>query len=133
MNRVELIGRLTKSVEAKTSGSGMAVARFSIAISRGKDKDGNDRGADFPSIVCFGKTAENCEKYLGKGSQISVEGHLQTGSYKKEDGSTVYTTDVIADRIQFLSKAGDKEEEATPAKEPEAPSDFELLDENEPF
>ena len=79
----------------------MAVARFTIAINRMK-KDG---GADFPNIVVFGKQAENCEKYLRKGSKVAIEGRIQTGSYEREDGTRVYTTDVVAERVEFLNRA----------------------------
>lgn len=104
MNNVILIGRTTKDPEVRVSTSGMTVARFSVAIDRGKDKDGNDRGADFPSVVVFGRQAENCEKYLHKGLKVAVQGHIQTGSYDK-DGKKVYTTDVIADRVEFIEWA----------------------------
>ena len=83
----------------------MAVARFTIAINRMK-KDG---GADFPNIVVFGKQAENCEKYLRKGSKVGIEGRIQTGSYEKDDGTRVYTTDVVAERVEFLNRADGQE------------------------
>lgn len=106
MNNVTLIGRLTRDPEVRYSDTGTAVGRFSLAIDRGKDKKGEDRGADFPSVVCFGKTAELVEKYVAKGRLVGVTGRLQTGSYEK-DGHKVYTTDVVADRIEFLDW-GDK-------------------------
>lgn len=106
-----MIGRLTKDPYVSQNGENK-VARFSLAINRGKDGDGNDRGADYPSIVCFGKTAELAEKYLTKGRQVGISGHLQTGSYEK-DGRKIYTTDVIADRILFL---GSSESESTAPK-----------------
>lgn len=109
MNTVSLIGRLTKDPEVKYTESQLAVCRFSVAINRGKDKDGNDRGADFPNCIAFGKTAENIGKFFSKGRLIGVNGRLQTGSYDKEDGSKVYTTDVIVDRFDFCdsSSGGD--------------------------
>ena len=107
MNQVSLIGRLTRDPEVRYGAqSQTAVARFSIAIDRGKDKNGEDRGADFPGIVCFGKTAELCERYLGKGRLVGIQGRIQTGSYEK-DGRKVYTTEVLADRVEFLDR-GDK-------------------------
>ena len=111
MNSVNLIGRLTRDPDVKyTTGSEpMAVARFSIAIDR-YEKNGEQK-ADFPTIVCFGKTAENCERYIHKGSQVGIEGRIQTGSYTNKDGVKVYTTDVIAKKVEFLSKA-------EPAQEP---------------
>jgi single-strand DNA-binding protein len=94
---------MTRDPELRYTAEGQtAVCRFSIAIDRGKDRDGNDRGADFPNIVVFGKTAENCEKYLAKGRKVGIAGHLQTGSYTNKDGAKVYTTDVIADRVEFI-------------------------------
>lgn len=127
MNSVALIGRVTKDIELRYSNTGMASARFSIAINRGKDKNGEDRGVDFPNIVVFGKTAENCEKYLAKGRQVAIQGHIQTGSYEK-DGRKVYTTDVVADRVEFL-EWGDREQ-----KSDGTPSGFtEINEEDIPF
>ena len=75
MNSVVLIGRVTKNPDVRYgNGSQTAVARFSIAIDRGKDKEGNDLGADFPSVVVFGKTAENVEKFVSKGKLVGVSG-----------------------------------------------------------
>lgn len=102
MNSIILTGRMTDDAELKHSQSGVAVATFSIAVDRGKDRDGKDKGTDFPRCIAFGKTAENLAKYQGKGSKILIDGHLQTGSYTKQDGTKVYTTDVIADKVEFL-------------------------------
>lgn len=101
MNMAILIGRLTRDPDVRYSNDEMAVAKFSLAIDRGKDKNGDDRGADFPNIVCFGKTAEMVEKYINKGSKICVQGRIQTGKYETE-GRTVFTTEVLASRIEFL-------------------------------
>ena len=104
MNKVTLIGRLTKDPEIRYSaGSQTAVARFSLAIDRAKKANGEDGGTDFPNIVAFGKTAELVEKYVTKGQQIAVEGRIQTGSYEK-DGVKHYTTEIVAERIEFLGK-----------------------------
>ena len=103
MNSVFLIGRLVKDPEIKyINDSQMAVASFNLAINRGKDKNGNDKGADFPRVTVFGRQAENCEKFLAKGRLVAVQGRIQTGSYTNRDGATVYTTDVVADRVEFL-------------------------------
>lgn len=109
MNNVSLIGRLTRDPNITYTQSQMCVARFSLAINRGKDKDGNDRGADYPNIVAFGKQAEGCEKYLRKGRKVAVQGHIQTGSYTNRDGQKVYTTDIIADRVEYL-EFGDQQQ-----------------------
>lgn len=102
MNNVELIGRLTRDPDIRyTSGSQMAVATFPIAIDRPPDKDGNKQ-TDFPRITVFGKQAESCEKYLKKGRMVAVQGRIQTGSYKDKNGNTIYTTDVVATRIEFI-------------------------------
>ncbi len=84
MNQVGLIGRITKDPDVRYGAeSNLAVARFSIAINRGKGKNGEDKGADFPNIVCFGKTAELVEKYVGKGRLVGISGRLTTGHYEK--------------------------------------------------
>ena len=102
MNNVELIGRLTRDPDIRyTSGSQMAVATFPIAIDRPPDKDGKKQ-TDFPRITVFGKQAESCEKYLKKGRMVAVQGRIQTGSYKDKNGNTIYTTDVVATRIEFI-------------------------------
>ena len=102
MNSVVLIGRLTRDPELRyTSGSQMAVATFTIAIDR-PVRAGGEKQTDFPRVTVFGKQAENCEKYLAKGRLVGVQGRLQTGSYTNKDGATVYTTDVVADRVEFL-------------------------------
>lgn len=139
MNNVVLIGRLTKDLEVKyTSGSNpTAVARFNLAIDR-PVKPGAEKQADFPSIVVFGKTAENCERFLKKGKMVAVQGRIQTGSYKNKDGATVYTTDVVADRVEFLDpkekpEGSDEASKAAPKEPTPAPAGFEALDEEVPF
>lgn len=102
MNSVMLIGRLTRDPEVRyTSGSQMAVANFTLAIDR-PVRQGEERKADFPRVVVFGRQAETCEKYLAKGRLVAVEGRIQTGSYQNRNGDTVYTTDVVASRVEFL-------------------------------
>lgn len=133
MNNVTLIGRLTRDPETRyIADSQMALTRFSIAINR----PGKDNGADFINIIVFGKQAENCDKYLKKGRQVGIQGRIQTGSYEK-NGTKVYTTDVVADRVEFLSG------EPTPEKKPETkqravqedfiPKGFEPIEEDIPF
>lgn len=102
MNNVTLIGRLTKDVEIKTGYNQNSYCKVTLAIDR---KD----GTDFPRVTVFGKQAENLAKYQGKGSLIAIEGHIQTGSYEK-DGQTIYTQDIIANHVEFLSfdKKGDE-------------------------
>lgn len=99
MNKVVLIGRITAKPEISYTQSNMAVTKFTIAVDRGKDK-----GADFIRVTAFDRQAETIARYMDKGRMIAVEGRIQTGSYKK-DGKTVYTTDVIIDRSEFLGSA----------------------------
>ena len=108
MNAVQLVGRLTKDPEIRYTDDRMAVARFAVAIDR-PPRDGK-KEADFPNVVVFGKQAENCGKYTAKGKLIGIEGRIQTGSYTNKNGDKVYTTDVIANRIEFIEWA-DKQEE----------------------
>jgi single-strand DNA-binding protein len=118
MNNVTLIGRLTRDPEVRyTSGSQMAVARFSVAIDR-PVKSGQDKQTDFPSIVVFGKQAENCERFLTKGRLVGIEGRIQTGSYTNKDGNKVYTTDVIVDAHEFVEKKSSSSGSASTATEP---------------
>ena len=106
MNKVELIGRLTKDPELRYTTDQTAVCNFNVAI----DRIPKDKGADFPGIKVFGKQAENCEKYLKKGRLVAIQGRLQTGSYTDKNGNTVYTTDVAANRVEFVDW-GDQQEQ----------------------
>ena len=129
MNQVTLIGRLTKDPEVRHSGE-ITFARFSLAIDRPPKKDGT-KETDFPNIVVFGRQAENCEKYITKGRLVAVEGRLQTGSYTNKEGRKVYTTEVIANRVEFL-EWGDKPKETK--QQDDVPQGFEAIDdENIPF
>ena len=102
MNSVVLVGRLARDPELSyTPNTQTAITRFTLAVDRPK-RQGEDQGADFIRITVFGRQAETCDRYLSKGRQAAVQGRIQTGSYKKPDGTTVYTTDVIADRVEFL-------------------------------
>ena len=107
MNKVILIGRLTRDPEsrwAQKNGSQeqTCVVRFTLAV----DRRGRDQGADFISCVVFGKSAENAEKYLKKGSKIALSGRIQTGSYANKDNVKVYTTDIVVEEWEFAeSKA----------------------------
>lgn len=132
MNQVIISGRLTKDVELKYTASQMAVASFSIALDRGKDKDGNSKGTDYPNCKAFGKTAENLERFSGKGLRVLLQGRLQTGSYEGKNGK-VYTTDVIADRIEIIDFKGSNQQQSKPKSEPYAPEGFAELDSDIPF
>ena len=102
MNRVMLIGRLTAKPELRYTNSNIPYTRFTLAVNRSfGNRDNNGPTADFIGIIVWRKQAENVCNYLDKGSQVSVEGRIQTGSYDK-DGQRVYTTDIVGDTIQFL-------------------------------
>ena len=105
MNRVFLLGRLTRDPEAQTTATGKLKCRMTIAVDRPKAKDGTQK-ADFIGLVVWEKTAEFAEKYLTKGQRILIEGRIQTGSYEK-DGEKKYTTDVNVDRIEFADSKRD--------------------------
>ena len=142
MNQVCLIGRLTRDPDIRYGGEGnqMCIARFSIAIDRGKSKDGKAL-TDYPNIIAFGKTAEVVDKYVHKGDLIGVTGRIQTGSYQDKEGRTVYTTDVAAERVDLLTP---KDKSAGPddyvaSKQKPAPADdafdgfSQLTDDDIPF
>lgn len=101
MNKVVLIGRLTKDPELKFTQSGTAVTQFTLAVNKRFKKE-NGPAADFINIVAWGKTAENCGNYLNKGSQASVAGRIETRSYQAKDGTNRYVVEIAADEVQFL-------------------------------
>lgn len=102
MNKVFLIGRLTRDPELRYTGSNIPVATFSIAVNRPFANQAGEREADFINIVVWRKQAENVKNYLTQGSQIAVDGRIQIRSYDGEDGKKRYVTEVVADNVQFL-------------------------------
>ena len=109
MNKVILMGRLTRDPDVRYSGNGessMTIARFTVAVDRRRTNADGQRDADFIGCVAFGKQAEFAEKYLHQGSKIALTGRIQTGSYNNKDGQKVYTTEVIVEELEFAeSKA----------------------------
>ena len=106
MNKVILMGRLTRDPDVRYSDQSSAVARFTLAVDRRFKRDGDQQTADFILCVAFGKTGEFIEKYCHQGTKLVVEGRIQTGSYTNRDGNKVYTTDVVAENVEFAeSKA----------------------------
>ncbi len=105
MNRVVLMGRLTKDPEVRYSqgDSSMAIARYTLAVDRrrGRANQNDQQTADFISCVAFGKSGEFAERYLHKGTKICVSGRIQTGSYTRQDGMKVYTTEVVVEDQEF--------------------------------
>lgn len=122
MNTVILIGRLTKDPEIRViSQSETTVANFTLAVDRPMAKE---KTADFIRIVCFGKTAELCDRFLTKGRQVAVQGRIQTGSYKTQSGETRYTTEVVAERVEFLGSKGDSSPKEVDSSIPEGFSEL---------
>ena len=102
INRVVLVGRLTKDPELRYTPNGVAVATFTLAVNRIFANQNGEREADFISCQVWRKTAENVANYLRKGSLIGIEGRIQTRNYENQEGKRVYVTEVIADSVQFL-------------------------------
>lgn len=103
MNKVILMGRLTRDPEVRYSqgDNAMAVARYSLAVDRRFTRNSEERAADFINCVAFGKAGEFAEKYFRKGTKLAVTGRIQTGSYTNKDGMKVYTTDVVVEEQEF--------------------------------
>ena len=125
MNKAFLIGRLTRDPELRYSSSNTPIVNFTIAIDRQFTNRDGQRETDFIRIVAYNKQAENISKFVSKGSLVAVDGRIQTGSYEDKDGKRVYTTDIVADRVQFLdnrNSANASHNEAT--DEDVSPADF---------
>jgi len=127
MNNWNGIGRLTRDVEVRyTAETQMAIATFTMAID---DGFGEKKTTNFIPVTCFGKTAESCERFLAKGKLVGVTGKIKTGSYLNKDKVKVYTTDINADRVDFL-EWGEKEDK--PAVKPaQIPDGFMAMDEDD--
>ena len=123
MNRVILIGRLTKDPEVRYSNGAngsTAVARYTLAVDR-KYKQEGQPSADFINCIAFGKLGEFAEKYLHKGVKISIVGRIQTGSYKNKEGNTIYTTDVVVEEQEFCESKSSNQPQGN--DRPQASSD----------
>ena len=122
MNKVFLIGRLTRDPELRYTGSNVPVATFSLAVNRNFTNQAGEREADFINIVVWRKQAENVKNYLSQGSQVAVDGRIQTRSYDDQEGNKRYVTEVVADNVEFLGSKNTNQQ-STDAKEP-TPYDF---------
>ncbi|HIQ91545.1 MAG TPA: single-stranded DNA-binding protein [Candidatus Coprosoma intestinipullorum] len=140
MNRVCLVGRITAKPELRYTGTNIPYTRFSLAVNRTFNNAQGEREADFINIVVWRRQAENIVNYLDKGSQVSIEGRIQTGSYTDQSGNRRYTTDVVADNVQFLDSRRQSEARATstpydyqdaPASSPAPQNDVNV--EDDPF
>ncbi len=129
MNKVVLIGRVTRDPELRYTSSNIASTRFTLAVNRPFGNQNGERETDFINIVVWRKQAENVKKYVSKGSLIAVEGRIQTGSYEK-DGQKIYTTDIVADNVQFLESKAQSQNRTQ--DDNVTPSDFALGNSVEP-
>jgi len=126
LNKVVLIGRLTKDIELKYTPNGVAVASFYLAVNRNFTNSQGEREADFIPVQVWRKQAENCAKYLSKGRLVAVSGRIQTRSYDGPDGQRRYAWEVVADEVKFLDKVEKKEETEIKGFESTEISDDEL-------
>ncbi len=136
INRVVLIGRLTKDVDLRNTNSGIAVGQFTLAVNRPfKNADG-EREADFVNCVMWRKAAENFANFTHKGALVAVEGRVQTRSYEKDDGTKVFVTEVVADNFSLLEskKDGQQGQNQRPTNDPFASSGHvDISDDDLPF
>lgn len=102
LNRVVLVGRLTKDPEFRTTQNGVSVATFTLAVNRNFKNKNGEQQADFINVVVFRQQAENVNNYLSKGNLAGVDGRIQSRSYENKEGQRVYVTEVLADSVQFL-------------------------------
>ena len=131
MNTCNLLGRTTKDPDVRyTADTQMAVAKFTLAIDDGY---GEKKRTNFIPVTVFGKGAEFCERYLTKGKRVAVEGKIQTGSYQNKEGQTVYTTDVIANRVHLVDWAEKDGDSGKQGANTGAPAGFSIADEDIPF
>ena len=133
MNKVFLIGRLTRDPELRYTGNNTAVATFSIAVNRNYSNQQGEREADFINIVVWRKQAENVKNYLTQGSQVAIDGRIQTRSYDDNNGQKRYVTEVVADNVEFLgSKNSSNNSNSGNASNNAGPSPYDFGDTPEP-
>lgn len=125
MNAVNIIGRLTKDIQLRETSNGKSVGSFTVAV------NGYNDNTDFIRCQAWGKTAENLARYTHKGSQVSVSGRINTGSYKDKDGKTIYTTDVVVGQFDLLDPKQDKPDPFNPQNTDDAGID--ISDDSLPF
>ena len=110
MNKVILIGRLVRDPELRYTSSNIPVATFSLAVNRNFAGQNGERETDFINIVVWRKQAENCKNYINQGSQVAIDGRIQTRSYDDQNGQKRYVTEVVADNVQFLDTKASREQ-----------------------
>lgn len=140
INRVVLIGRLTKDVEVRYTQSGVAVGTFSLAVNRPFTNASGEREADFINAVIWRKAAENFANFTHKGVLVAIEGRLQTRNYEDKNGNRVYVTEVVADNFSLLEKKSDSQQSAPKTQTPDPfanqgnkPNELDISDDGLPF
>jgi len=122
INRVVLVGRMTRDPELRRTGNGTAVTSFTLALDRTYNS-ANGQTADFIPVVVWNRAAENVKQYCSKGSLVGVEGRIQSRSYENNQGQRVYVVEVVADRVQFLESRSSRERQQAQAPQPQAKRD----------
>jgi single-strand DNA-binding protein len=135
LNRVILIGRLTKDPELRYTPAGVAVTQFTLAVDRQFTPQGGEREADFLNIVTWQKLAETCANYLRKGRLTAVEGRIQVRNYENNEGKRVYVTEIVADNVRFLESAasGNREDGGSTGRAPSSNGSRGKANNNDPF
>lgn len=134
MNKIIIIGNLTKDVDSTTTANGVAVAKFTVAVQRRFANANGERETDFLNVVAWRGLAENCAKYLSKGRKVAVVGEVQTRSYDAQDGTKRYVTEIIASEVEFLTaKNTEGETTGKPAEAATAAEPQPIDDDNLPF
>lgn len=117
INRVILVGRLTKDPEYRQTPNGVSVATFTLAVNRPFTNSQGEREADFINVVVFRRQAENVNNYLSKGSLAGVDGRIQSRSYENKEGQRVFVTEVVADSVQFMDSKGSNQQNNQPQQQ----------------
>ena len=132
MNKVVLIGRLTRDPELRYTGSNTPVATFSLAVNRNFQNQNGEREADFINIVVWRKQAENCKNFLTQGSQVAIDGRIQTRTYDDQNGQKRYVTEVVADNVEFLGSKSSSNSNNSGSNKNVEPTPYDFGDMPEP-
>ncbi|MCT1762823.1 single-stranded DNA-binding protein [Staphylococcus epidermidis] len=122
INRVILVGRLTKNPEYRQTPNGVSVATFTLAVNRPFTNSQGEREADFINVVVFRRQAENVNNYLSKGSLAGLDGRIQSRSYENQEGRRVFVTEVVADNVQFMDSKGSNQQKNQSQQQGQAPA-----------
>ncbi|OFK82976.1 single-stranded DNA-binding protein [Staphylococcus sp. HMSC057A02] len=124
INKVVLVGRLTKNPEYRTTPNGISVSTFTLAVNRTFNNSNGEREADFINVVTFKKQADNVNNYLSKGSLVGVEGRIQTRNYENNEGQRIYVTVVVAERVHFLDSKGNSQQNNSSQQQRQVPAGY---------